>query len=166
MGYLDTAAAATPGAVLRAGATSSTSSGGETLTFRQGFSETLPQWYLAAKPVRIMAGQDIVNSGTRPTSEVGTLQQNQQITADQSADASGNLFLNNTALDVSLVSAGRDILSGYFYQGGPGLLEVDAGRNIEQIGFGPHQRGQRGGRCWPSARSRAWALCRPGFRSA
>ena len=107
---------------------------GETLTFNSSAFETLPQWYLAAKSVWIVAGRDIVNSGTRPSAQPSSLQQNQQDLVGASGIigmASGNLFLNNNT--VSLVSAGRDILGGYFYAGGPGLLEVDAGRNIQQI---------------------------------
>jgi len=107
---------------------------GETLTFNAAALETLPQWYLAAKSVWIVAGRDIVNSGTRPSAPAGPIQQNQQVLqpdGQSPGTASGNLFLNNNT--VSLVSAGRDILSGYFYAGGSGLLEVDAGRNIQQI---------------------------------
>ena len=108
---------------------------GETLTFAAAADETLPQWYLAAKPVRILAAGDIVDSGTRPSQPAGTLQQNQQSDISGVYTTSGNLFLNTGAQSVSVVSAGQDILSGYFYVGGPGLLEVDAGRNIQQIGF-------------------------------
>ena len=116
---------------------------GETITFGSGSLETLPQWYLAAKSVDIEASRDIVSSGTRPSAPAGSLQQNQQTetapyaSPGGSADltVSGDLFLNPTAQSVSVVSAGRDILSGYFYVGGAGLLEVDAGRNIEQIGY-------------------------------
>jgi filamentous hemagglutinin family protein len=108
---------------------------GETLTFNSTAQETLAQWYLAAKPVRIIASNDIVASGTRPAGAAGALQQNVQSTPDGFSTASGDLFLNNSAASISVVSAGRDILSGYFYVGGPGLLEVDAGRNIQQIGY-------------------------------
>ncbi len=104
---------------------------GETLTFPAG-TETLSTWYLAAKPVRIVAARDIVDSGTRPTDVVSALQQNQ---LNEGVEyGSGDLFLNTTPQSVSVVSAGRDILSGYVYVGGPGILEVDAGRNISQIG--------------------------------
>ena len=142
--YLSAKAQATPALFYAAGGDILDLVTGQTLTFASAVpaddaglaAETLPQWYLAAKPVRIMAGQDIVNSGTRPEESAGTTQQNQAaFGTDGYATASGNLFLNTTPQSVSVVSAGRDILSGYFYVGGPGLLEVDAGRNIQQIGF-------------------------------
>ena len=149
--YLGARAQATPALFYAAGGDILDFITGETLSFdisvptTSGLSpEALPQWYLAAKPVRIMAGQDIVNSGTRPaeTASATAIQQNQADPIASSAfisssyyNASGNLFLNNNAQSVSVVSAGRDILSGYFYVGGPGLLEVNAGRNIQQIGF-------------------------------
>ena len=76
----------------------------------------------------------IVSSGTRPDVAEQGIQQNQANLPQylQGATASGNVFLNMNAQSISVVSAGRDILSGYFYVGGPGLLEVDAGRNLFQ----------------------------------
>jgi filamentous hemagglutinin family protein len=137
--YLSPAAQAQPALFYAAGGDILDFITGETLTFPSGAQETLSQWYLAAKPVWIEAAQDIVSSGTRPTAAPGALQQNQQsITAPSGSTpitASGDLFLNNTANSVSVVSAGRDILSGYFYVGGPGLLVVTAGRDIDQIGY-------------------------------
>ncbi|MCL8392671.1 filamentous haemagglutinin family protein, partial [Pseudomonas aeruginosa] len=44
--------------------------------------------------------------------------------------SSGNLFVNTSATDVSLVQAGRDILYGNFNVAGPGSLEISAGRNL------------------------------------
>ena len=113
---------------------------GETITYTKAAKEPLAQWYLAAKPVRIMAGEDIVSSGTRPGTTPGVEQQNQQTlvqTGVQYATASGDLFYNTAPTSISVVSAGRDILSGYFYvggasAGGAGLLEVDAGHNLFQ----------------------------------
>ena len=148
-GYLSARAQATPALFYAAGGDILDLVTGETLTFASAppanagtAPETLPQWYLAAKPVRIMAARDIVNSGTRPAGAAGATQQNQgAFGTDGYATASGNLFLNDTAQSVSVVSAGRDILSGYFYVGGPGLLEVDAGRNIQQIGFSQGSNG-------------------------
>ncbi|HZX78189.1 filamentous haemagglutinin family protein [Lysobacter sp.] len=60
---------------------------------------------VAAKPVAMRAGRDILASG---------------------------LILNNDADDVSVVQAGRDILNTTLDISGPGLLEVTAGRNIHQ----------------------------------
>ncbi len=109
---------------------------GETVSFTSAANEILPQWYLAAKPVRIVAAQDIISSGTAPAANAGTLQQNQRPSLNGAlSTASGNLFLNNSALSISTVFAGRDILGSYFYVGGPGLLAVEAGRNIQQIGY-------------------------------
>jgi len=100
-------------------------------------------WYLAAKPVWIIASDDIVSTGTRPgvypsdDPALFDLQENQGLAPTQIGNvyASGNLFLNNTANAVSVISAGRDILSAYAYVIGPGLLEVDAGRNIDQEAY-------------------------------
>ena len=113
---------------------------GETITYDANANESLAQWYLAAKPVRIMAGQDIVSSGTRPDTQEGVTQQNQFVLLQSNvpyATVSGDLFYNTSPTSISVVSAGRDILSGFFYVGGgsssgAGLLEVDAGRNLFQ----------------------------------
>jgi hypothetical protein len=105
---------------------------GETLTFSPTADEPVTTWYIAAKPVWIQASGDIVSSGVRPATDPGSnTQENQaQDNATPNATTSGNLFLNVGPGSISVVSAGRDILSGYFYVGGPGLLEVDAGRNL------------------------------------
>ncbi len=108
---------------------------GETLTFSPTSSEPITTWYIAAKPVWIEASGDIVSSGVRPSTDPGSnVQENQAqdgaYAANIGVTTSGNLFLNNSTQSISVVSAGRDILSGYFYVGGPGLLEVDAGRNL------------------------------------
>ena len=133
--YLETQAASQPALFYAATGDILNFVTGETLTFQPG-SETLANWYLAAKPVQIEAGRDIVSSGTLPTQAPSGLQQNQ--TTESSGGTtylgSGNLFLNTTPQSVSVVSAGRDILGSYSYVGGPGLLEVDAGRNIDEIG--------------------------------
>ncbi|ASC99387.1 filamentous hemagglutinin family protein [Pseudomonas aeruginosa] len=74
--------------------------------------------------VRMIAGRDIVSSGTGLGSE--------RTANDNMGDyaSSGNLFVNTSATDVSLVQAGRDILYGNFNVAGPGTLEISAGRNI------------------------------------
>ncbi len=118
---------------------------GETLSFVEGgspgSSSTVDTtWYLAAKPVWIIASQDIVSSGTRPESDPNATlfsQQENQVVLQTLPDnvfeySSGNLFLNNTAQSISVIQAGRDILSTYAYVGGPGLLDIQAGRNIYQ----------------------------------
>ncbi len=147
--YLSPAAAAAP-ALFVAGGDILNFITGETITFASGSIEPLAQWYLAAKSVRIEAGGDIVNSGSRPASPPGAtaLQQNQAAPPNVNGPApaysytsSGDLFYNPDAQSVSVVSAGQDILSGYFYVGGPGLLVVQAGRNIDQIGSSGLQYG-------------------------
>lgn len=98
---------------------------GETLSF----SPSARTWYEAAGPVWMMAGRDIVGSGTflgqptiAPNEELGGTR--------QSVSSTGNLFIHNDPRDVSRVSAGRDILYSSFDIAGPGLLDVNAGRNI------------------------------------
>ena len=80
--------------------------------------------YEGAGPVRMMAGRDIVSSGI-PLG--GSLNQNFDAGDYTSA---GNLFIHNNPTDISIVSAGRDILYSNFNVAGPGLLEITAGRNI------------------------------------
>ena len=112
---------------------------GETLSFIDA-NNVAATWYIAAKPVWIIAGQDIVSSGTRPgvdpNAAVFALQENQAdlgaVSADVTEYSSGNLFLNTGTNSLSLIQAGRDILSTYAYVGGPGLMQVQAGRNLYQ----------------------------------
>ncbi|WP_030131573.1 filamentous hemagglutinin family protein [Pseudomonas sp. QTF5] len=80
--------------------------------------------YEGAGPVRMMAGRDIVSSGI-PLG--GSLNENPDVGNYTSA---GNLFIHNNPTDISIVSAGRDILYSNFNVAGPGLLEITAGRNI------------------------------------
>jgi len=69
---------------------------------------------VAAKAAQIRAGRDIVRFGSGgPFDPV-------------------NLILNANATDVSVLSAGRDILYANLEIAGPGSLEVTAGRNIYQ----------------------------------
>lgn len=42
----------------------------------------------------------------------------------------GNLFIHDNPNDISIVSAGRDVLYSNFNVAGPGTLELTAGRNI------------------------------------
>ncbi|MBC8998518.1 filamentous hemagglutinin family protein [Pseudomonas sp. N40(2020)] len=98
---------------------------GETLAF----ATTKRTWYESAGPVWMVAGRDIVASGTNlgqptfaPTGGMG--RNNEQI------QSTGNLFVHSRPSDVSRVSAGRDILYSNFDIAGPGVLDVNAGRNI------------------------------------
>jgi filamentous hemagglutinin family protein len=119
---------------------------GETIYFDGNTTEADSEWYIAAKPVWIIAGNDIVSTGTRPGSDpdaaVFGTQENQQaefftppMKASITYFSSGNLFLNNTPESISLIQANRDILSAYAYVGGPGTLQVSAGRNLYQAGY-------------------------------
>ncbi|MGY3529681.1 filamentous hemagglutinin family protein [Bradyrhizobium sp. USDA 4452] len=79
----------------------------------QYFYPTHSTWYIAAKPFEVIAGRDIVGTGPVPS-----------------------VFLNNGADDISLMQAGRDI----FYQSvtvlGPGLFQLQTGRNLYQGFYG------------------------------
>ncbi|WP_313054933.1 filamentous haemagglutinin family protein, partial [Pseudomonas lopnurensis] len=106
---------------------------GEILEFTNGGRQG-QTWYESAGPVWMMAGRDIVASGTplgEPTripSEIGrTLTNN---SASSGGTSTGNLFVHNDPNDVSIVSAGRDILYSSFNVAGPGTLEISAGRTI------------------------------------
>ncbi|ETK19758.1 filamentous haemagglutinin family protein [Pseudomonas sp. FH1] len=81
-------------------------------------------YHEGAGAVWMSAGRDIVGSGTRLSGASG---------GDAGAveySIVGNLFMHNGPTDVSIVSAGRDILFSSFNVAGPGTLEVSAGRNI------------------------------------
>ncbi|WP_236190810.1 filamentous haemagglutinin family protein [Pseudomonas paraglycinae] len=99
---------------------------GETLTF----SLSKRTWYEAASPVWMLAGRDIVASGTflgqpttAPNGEMG-------LPNTEGVASTGNLFVHNNSRDISRVSAGRDILYSSFDIAGPGVLDIKAGRNI------------------------------------
>ncbi|WP_445178564.1 filamentous haemagglutinin family protein [Pseudomonas sp. McL0111] len=97
---------------------------GETLHF----NTSLRTWYEGAAPVWMLAGRDIVASGTnlgQPTAAPTQMGWN-----NEAITSSGNLFIHNDPRDVSRVSAGRDILYSSFDIAGPGLLDINAGRNI------------------------------------
>ncbi|MGY1447575.1 filamentous hemagglutinin family protein [Pseudomonas chlororaphis] len=97
---------------------------GEQLNFNASGSRPGRTWYDAAAPVWMLAGRDIVNSGTQlgqATAIVPLLGE---------GTSSGNLFVHSDPLDISLVSAGRDILYSSFNVAGPGLLQINAGRDI------------------------------------
>ncbi|PLY45348.1 hemagglutinin [Janthinobacterium sp. ROICE36] len=81
-------------------------------------------WYEGAQPVWMKAGRDIVSSGTALLEGVGASE------GDMMFNNSSNLFVHNNAQDVSVVSAGRDILGSSFNVVGPGTLDISAGRNI------------------------------------
>ncbi|MFC7379186.1 filamentous haemagglutinin family protein [Brevundimonas sp. GCM10030266] len=67
---------------------------------------TIPTWYQGATAVQLRAGRDIM--------------------------ALNLLAVNNNELDISMVSAGRDIIHADVTVAGPGALEIYAGRNLFQ----------------------------------
>ena len=78
-----------------------------------GFVPADSKWYIAAKPFEVIAGRDIVGTGATP-----------------------DVFFNNGPDDISLVQAGRDIIYQSITVAGPGLLDVQAGRNLYQGYYG------------------------------
>ncbi|MGO4328283.1 MULTISPECIES: filamentous haemagglutinin family protein [unclassified Cupriavidus] len=105
----------------------------------------LPTWYEGGGPVAIRAGRDIVNAGTElgstelvPEQALGwfgqfySSQPNSPLRPMRysAGTVRGNLIVHNNADDVSVISAGRDILGSTFYVAGPGLLEITAGRDL------------------------------------
>ncbi|MDF3837592.1 filamentous hemagglutinin family protein [Cupriavidus basilensis] len=90
-------------------------------------------WYEGG-PVRIMAGRDIINAGN-PLGVLLSAPAEMSNGAASSGDMtrmSSNLIVNGSDTDISVISAGRDILYSNFNIAGPGLLEVTAGRNLLQ----------------------------------
>jgi filamentous hemagglutinin family protein len=83
-------------------------------------------YYEAGQPVWMMAGRDIVGSGTPIGQAVSS-----GFGFGATYATSGNLFAHSEPTDVSVVSAGRDILYGNFSITGPGTLEISAGRHIQ-----------------------------------
>ncbi|WP_087724465.1 filamentous haemagglutinin family protein [Pandoraea sp. PE-S2T-3] len=81
-----------------------------------GFTPSHAQWFVAAKPFEVIAGRDIVGTGTLPST-----------------------FLNQSDSDVSMMKAGRDIIYQSASIVGPGLLQIQAGRNVYQGFYGQLQ---------------------------
>ncbi|TFY88755.1 filamentous hemagglutinin N-terminal domain-containing protein [Pseudomonas kairouanensis] len=81
-------------------------------------------YHEGAGAVWMLAGRDIVRSGTLLSGANGGDATTGQYTI------TGNLFVHNNPTDISIASAGRDILYSSFNIAGPGSLEVTAGRNI------------------------------------
>ena len=95
---------------------------GRIITFGQAASQlhSGQTWYEGSRPVWMMAGRDIVSSGRTFGVEDPV----------NGSTSQGNLFVHNNPSDISVVSAGRDILYSNFNVAGPGTLELTAGRNI------------------------------------
>lgn len=105
---------------------------GEAMAILKG-QNTGQTWYEASGPVWMIAGRDIVASGT-PTGMQTVVPSTNGYSfgggGGESATSTGNLFLHRDERDVSRVSAGRDILYSSFQVAGPGTLEVSAGRHV------------------------------------
>ncbi|WP_238926427.1 filamentous haemagglutinin family protein [Achromobacter xylosoxidans] len=102
---------------------------GELISVAQGPQAGL-NWFEAAGPVWMMAGRDIVASGTDIGKPTAVPTSNGYTFGIGDGVSSGNLFLHRDGLDVSRVAAGRDILYSTFQVAGPGVLEVTAGRHV------------------------------------
>ncbi|WP_216856059.1 filamentous haemagglutinin family protein [Acidisphaera sp. S103] len=86
-------------------------------------------WYIAAKPVQIIAGRDIVELGI-PSVGQGS------VASNTNGDALfGALIYNPSPTDVSEIIAGRDIIEANVFVAGAGSLYVQAGRNLYQPSF-------------------------------
>ena len=97
------------------------------------------QLYVNSGSVDLRASRDIVNLGTG--TGIGCL--NSGPIECRGAPAYlfgvfnlGGLVVHNDPSDISLISAGRDIIYGNMTVAGPGNLVVEAGRNIYQAGNG------------------------------
>lgn len=86
---------------------------GEIVRYDASQNRSLSTWLVGAKPVWVLAGRDILTAGTTPKGGIA-----------------GNLFVHSSPNDISVVSAGRDIVHSSFSVAGPGTLEVSAGRNL------------------------------------
>lgn len=99
-------------------------SSGRAVTFTTTTDSRFGQtWYEGGGPVWMMAGRDIVSSGTGLSGGVGG-------DTTLAYTHAGNLFIHNNPNDISIASAGRDILYSNFNVAGPGTLELSAGRNL------------------------------------
>lgn len=99
---------------------------GRVVTFTTSNDSRLGRSYYEGNgAVWMMAGRDIVSSGTPLSGGRGGNADN-----GGAYTSAGNLFIHNNPTDISIVSAGRDILYSNFNVAGPGLLEITAGRNI------------------------------------
>ncbi|MBR1045755.1 filamentous hemagglutinin family protein, partial [Bradyrhizobium viridifuturi] len=78
-----------------------------------GFFPQHGTWYLAAKPFEVIAGRDIVGLGATP-----------------------DVFFNTGPTSVSLMQAGRDIIYQSVDVVGPGVFQIQAGRNLYQGYYG------------------------------
>ena len=90
-------------------------------TSATGLSNSPVTWLVGGDQAEIRAGGDIVNFGQTNFPGVGKYP---------------SLMVNSSTSDVSVLSAGRDILFANVDVAGPGTLEVSAGGNVYQGGLG------------------------------
>ena len=81
-------------------------------------------WYSGSGPLMVRAGRDIVGAGLAP----GAV----QVSYYQDSKSRGDLIVHSNPNDVSVISAGRDIIYANFDIAGPGSIEISAGRNLYQ----------------------------------
>jgi len=81
-------------------------------------------WYSGSGPLMVRAGRDIVGAGLAP----GAV----QVSYYFGSTSRGNLIVHSDPNDVSVISAGRDIVYADFDIAGPGAIEISAGRNLYQ----------------------------------
>ena len=81
-------------------------------------------WYSGSGPLMVRAGRDIVGAGLAP----GAIEASYY----QDSKSRGNLIVHSDPNDVSVISAGRDIIYANFDIAGPGAVEISAGRNLYQ----------------------------------
>lgn len=98
----------------------------------------LSQLYVNSGSAEVRASRDIVNLGTGTAigCPVGGPVECRSTTWLFGAFNQGGLVVHNDPSDISLISAGRDIIYGNMTVAGPGNLVVEAGRNIYQADNG------------------------------
>lgn len=107
--------------------------GGQAFYNRSGQARLGQVDTVGAHPVWVRAGRDIVQGGD----QVGGNEQILPVAVGGGSPSAGPTFRGNVivhghANDVSILSAGRDILYQNLSVAGPGVLEISAGRNIVQ----------------------------------
>lgn len=91
--------------------------------------------YISSGSATVRAGRDIVNFGTVPAigcGLTGPIDCRGTMQLFGGAFRTAGLVIHNDPRDITLISAGRDILYGNVSVAGPGNLIVEAGRNIYQ----------------------------------
>ena len=97
---------------------------GRSITFNSMYDPRFGKtFHEGAGPVWMLAGRDIVSSGTLLSGASGG-------SGDATYNIAGNLFVHNNPTEISVVSAGRDIIYSGFNVAGPGTLELTAVRDI------------------------------------